>query len=134
MVVALLGSCDADENEGEKKKYTNVVGEFDAEFELTQPFQASDHVHFLIYNTADESDSLWIDEENFFESKVKVAWDGKNTFSVTEGHDVYNGETVNIEGEIFGDSVRVEWRYLQGGDPEDDYIVIAKGKRYTGLD
>lgn len=133
LALGSLASC-SDSDVKIKMPYTAISGEYDAEFNLSQPVTASDQVHFRIYNTANSNDSLWIDDENFFESKVKVHWDGNNRFSVIEGVDLYNGEVVNIEGELYkGDSIRVEWRYLQGGDPEDDYVVVAKGKRYTGL-
>lgn len=66
---------------------------------------------------------------------MKVVRNG-NKFSIEGGDDIIHGEIVNITGEVFpaNDSVHVEWRYLQGGDPADDYVIIANGHRYTGLD
>ena len=134
IAAAALWACD---EEGRREEpFTPATGEFDATFELTGADEATGHANFRIYNTSGSTDSLWIDDENFFESKVKVKWDGANNFSIEEGVDVYNGEVVNITGELFPekDSVHVQWRYIQGGDPADDYYVEAGGRRYTGLD
>lgn len=135
IVMTMIGFFACEEEGVEKVPFTRATGEFVAEFELTQPFETQESHHFKIYNTSGSNDSLWIDEPDFFDSKVKVARTG-NKFSIEGGTDIIHGEIVNITGEVFPakDSVHVEWRYLQGGDPADDYVVIANGHRYTGLD
>jgi hypothetical protein len=138
VITVLFWSC-ADTTINVKKQvfpYTNVVGEYVVALELTQPFAASDHQHILIYNTTSSLDSLWIEDRDFFDSKVEVKWDGSNAFSITNGNDLAHGEVVNITGQVFPekDSVHVEWRYLQGtGDPNDDFVVTADGSIYDGL-
>jgi hypothetical protein len=115
--------------------YTQLVGTYVVDMDLTQPFEVSEEHSILLSNTAaQEGDSLWLIDPDFFDSRVKVAWEG-NTFSTTEGVDLINGEIVNVQGEVFPeqDSIHVEWRYLQGGAPEEDYIVIANGVLYNGI-
>lgn len=140
--ILLLGvgfsACDTEENDFKKVTfpYTDVVGEYVVNLELTQPFAASDVNTIIISNTAANNDSLWIEDGGFFESKVRVNREDM-TFSVTEGHDLFYGETVNIQGQVFpeNDSIHVEWRYLQmTGDPADDYVVEANGVLYNGID
>jgi hypothetical protein len=125
------------ETEGEKivLPTAGITGEYVVVLELTQPFEAESEQHILIYNTANGFDSLWVEDHNFFESKVKVKWDGANSFSAEAGEDIFHGEVVNIAGQIFPekDSIHVEWRYLQGGEPEDDYVVVANGVLHNGL-
>jgi hypothetical protein len=136
--LAIFWSC-ADTNINVKKQtfpYTEVSGEYSVALELTGAATASDHQHILIYNTASGLDSLWIEDRDFFDSKVEVKWDGSHLFAVTNGNDLAHGEIVNITGTVFPeqDSVHVEWRYLQGtGDPNDDYVVTADGSLYNGL-
>jgi hypothetical protein len=126
------------ETEGEKTVFptTIVTGEYALELELTQPFEAASEETVRIYNTANSKDSLWIEDEAFFDSKVKVKWNGDNTFSIEEGEDIAHGEVVNITGEIFPakDSLHIEWRYLQGtGDPADDFVVVGNGVLFNGF-
>ena len=131
-----LAGCTEQDPEKVVLPTVGIAGEYVVVLELKQPFEASDQQNIQIYNTANGFDSLWIEDHNFFESKVKVKWDGANSFSAEEGEDVLHGEIVNITGQIFPerDSIHVEWRYLQGGDPEDDYVVEANGVLYNGLD
>lgn len=135
LLFTALASCQ--EIEVEKKVLPNVhvAGEWVVDLELTQPFAASDHQVIRIYNTANSSDSLWVEDADFFESKVRVKWDGANGFSAEGAEDILHGEIVNISGQVFPDkdSIHVEWRYLQGGDPADDYVVVANGVLYNGL-
>jgi hypothetical protein len=126
------------ETEGEKTVFptTHVTGEYALELELTQPIQAHSEETVRIYNTANSTDSLWIEDEDFFESKVRVKWNGDNTFSIEQGDDILLGEVVNITGEVFpaNDSIHIEWRYLQGtGDPADDYVVVGNGVLFNGF-
>jgi hypothetical protein len=115
---------------------SDVAGEYIVHLELTQPFAASDEQVIRIFNTASlDADSSWLEDHDFFESQVKVRWTDAYNFSAESGKDVLHGEVVNITGRIFPetDSIHVEWRYLQGGAPEADYVVIGKGVRYNGL-
>ena len=134
-IVVFFAACQDDEVKKQEFSYTPIVGEYDVHLELTQPSEASGHETIRIYNTANSMDSLWVEDDSFFESQVKVKWTGGNTFSVENGHDIIHGEVVNITGTIFPekDSIHVEWRYLQGGAPEDDYVVVANGVLYNGL-
>ncbi len=132
-VIVGLYSC---EQEGrEEVPYTKVTGEFVTDLTLTGAAEAHTVAHIEIFNTAEGTDSLWIADTHFFESQVKVKWDGKRSFSAVNGVDILLGEVVNITGEVLEDgTINVEWRYLQGGDPADDYVVVGVGHRYTGLD
>ena len=128
-------SCQEQEVKKVTLPSTKIAGEYIVDFELTQPFAASSTETLRIFNTSDMDNSLWVEDHDFFESQVKVTWDGGNTFSVENGNDILNGEIVNITGTIFPekDSIHIEWRYLQGGDPADDYVVVANGVLYNGL-
>ncbi len=131
----IILSCTETEFDKVVTSSTSISGEYDVSLDLTQPFTASGHETIRIYNSAN-SDSLWIEDADFFESQVRVSWTGDNTFSITSGEDIIHGELVNITGEIFPatDSIHVEWRYLQGtGDEADDYVVVAKGVLYNGI-
>lgn len=131
----LAMGCTENEYDKVVLPYTNVVGEYVVDMHLSQPFEVDDHVTIIISNTAAAEDSLWLEDANFYESKVRVKMDG-NKFFVTEGDDLLHGEVVNIEGEVFPekDSIHVEWRYLQmSGDPGDDYVVEANGVIFNGI-
>ncbi len=132
-VAAGLYACD--EAGRDEVPYTKVTGEFVTDLTLSGADEAQAEEHIEIFNTAEGTDSLWIADTHFFDSKVKVKWDGKRSFSAVEGKDIVHGEVVNITGEILDDgTLHIEWRYLQGGDPADDYVVVGVGHRYTGLD
>ncbi|UII20181.1 hypothetical protein [Fulvivirga ligni] len=131
----LAWGCTENEYDKVVLPYTNVVGEYVVDMHLSQPFVVDDHVTIVISNTAAAEDSLWLEDANFYESKVRVKMEG-NKFFTTEGDDLLHGEVVNIEGEVFPekDSIHVEWRYLQmSGDPGDDYVVEANGVIYNGI-
>lgn len=135
LALTQLGCTEENDFEKVVLPYTEIVGEYVVDLDLTQPFEFHDQQTIIISNTAASNDSLWIEDANFFESKVRVKLTG-NKFSVIEGEDILHGEIVNITGEVFPekDSVHVEWRYLQmTGDPADDYIVQAHGVLFNGL-
>lgn len=135
LVFTALFSCQEIEVEKKSVPAADVVGEWVVDLELTQPFATSDQQVIRIYNTANSTDSLWVEDADFFESKVRVKWDGADGFSAEGAEDILHGEVVNITGKIFPekDSIHVEWRYLQGGDPADDYVVVGNGVLYNGL-
>jgi hypothetical protein len=131
----VTGLCSCEQAGREEVPYTKVTGEFVTDLTLTGAAEAHAVEHVEIFNTAEGTDSLWIVDHDFFQSQVKVKWDGKRSFSAVEGVDIVFGEVVNITGEIQEDgTINIEWRYLQGGDPADDYVVVGVGHRYTGLD
>jgi hypothetical protein len=134
IVSVVLHGCLEDTREGPKTPFENIAGDYEAEFEFIEPAPDMTTAHFRVFNVGSGTlDSLWVQDENVWESMVKVKWDGKNSFSITEGHDIIHGEVVNITGEIFSkDSIRVEWHYVQA-DPADDVIIVAKGKRFSGF-
>lgn len=136
MIAALCFTACTDEGDVDKVvlPYTDVVGNYVVELELTQPFEVTEVHSILLSNTAADRDSLWIIDPDFFGSQVRVLLEG-NTFSTIEGEDIMFGEVVTISGEVFPeqDSIHVEWRYLQGGDPSDDYVVIANGVLFDGI-
>lgn len=136
LAVVTLYACT--ETEGEKivLPTSKITGEYVVNLELTQPFEASAEETIRVYNTANSADSLWVEDEAFYDSKVRVKWDGNTKFFVEEGNDIAHNEIVTISGEIFpaNDSIHVEWRYHQGtGDPADDFVVFANGVLYNGL-
>lgn len=113
-----------------------VTGEYVTTMELEALDIAEDH-NIRIYNTSFSSDSLWVEDHDFFQTQVRVAYDGEQKFSITNGTDILSGIRVNITGEVFpdNDSIHVEWTYLQVdiGEGEQDYVVTADGVLYNGI-
>jgi hypothetical protein len=135
MALAFVG-CTETEFEKVAIPTNSVTGEFVVELNLPD-LDITDHQHILIYNTAGSKDSIWVEDHDFFESMVRVKYDGNNKFSVTNGIDILHGASVNIKGEVFPekDSIHVEWTYLQVdiGLGDDDYLVTANGILYNGI-
>ena len=115
---------------------TGVAGEYATIVEL-DAFEISEEHHIRVYNTALSTDSLWVEDHDFFQTQVRVKYDGANKFSITQGVDILSGIEVNINGEVFpeNDSIHVEWEYLQVdiGEGPADYVVTADGTLYNGI-
>lgn len=138
ILITALAYMGCTETESEKVTFptTAVTGEYVVELNIPD-LDVTDHQHIRVYNTSFSTDSLWVEDHDFFETLVRVKFDGNNKFSVTNGVDVLSGIHVNIAGEVFPekDSVHVEWTYLDVdiGLGEDDYLVTANGILYNGF-
>jgi hypothetical protein len=136
-IVALLYlGCTETEFDKVTLPTTDIAGEYVVTLELPA-FGISEEHNIRVFNTAYSTDSLWVEDHDFFETQVRVKRDGANKFSVTQGTDLFSGIEVNINGEIFPekDSIHVEWEYLQVdfGDGPEDYVVTGNGVLYNGL-
>lgn len=134
-LVVLLSSC-TEENDFEQAKlpFEYISGEYVSEMEYVNA-AIEGHDITIILTTTSRGDSLWLEDQDFWTSKVRVNVDG-NTFSAEGADDIYLGEVVDVSGEIFpeNDSIHVEWRYLRfTGDPADDDIVTADGVIFNGI-
>jgi hypothetical protein len=136
VALGLLASCTETEFDKVTFPYTHVTGEYVMEFELPS-LDITDQQHLWVFNTANSADSLWVEDHDFFQTQVRVKWDGNNKFSATNGVDILSGLSVDITGEVFpeNDSIHVEWTYYDAdiGLGEDDYVVTASGVRYNGI-
>ena len=113
--------------------YTKATGEFRVTFDDgTDQYGGAT---IKIYNTSFSTDSLWVEDDFYYTdnthptSQVKVAFDGKTSFSVTGGTNQY-GNKVNIIGQTFPeqDSIQIQWVY-----PDDDLTLNAHGRLYNGI-
>ncbi|MBL3656870.1 hypothetical protein [Fulvivirga sediminis] len=135
-LVGGLTSC-TEENDYDKVTfpYTEVVGEYVVDVQLTSPFETSDHVTIILSNTSTSNDSIWIEDEDFFKSKIKARLEG-NKLSAINGLDIFKGKRANVQGEVFpeNDSIHIEWTYIEGfGELEADNIVEANGILFNGI-
>lgn len=138
LLITTLAYMGCTETEYEKVTFptTVVTGEYVVDLNLPD-LDITDHQHIRVYNTSSSADSLWVEDNDFFESMVRVKFDGNNKFSVVNGVDILSGINVNITGEVYPekDSIHVEWTYLDVdiGLGEDDYLVTANGILYNGF-
>lgn len=136
IVIFLSAGCTDTEFKKVTLPTTGISGEYVVTLNL-EALDITDVQHIRVFNTASSTDSLWVEDHDFFETQVRVKWDGNNTFGIVNGVDILSGINVNIAGEVFpaSDSIHVEWTYLQvdiGLGPED-YVVQADGVLYNGI-
>jgi hypothetical protein len=135
-LAVLLAGCTETEFDKVTLPTTDIGGEYVTTLELGA-LGITDVQHIRLFNTSFGTDSLWVEDLDFFESQVRVKLNDDNTFGVTNGIDILNGADVNITGKVFpeNDSIHVEWTYLQVdiGLGPDDYVVTANGVLYNGI-
>jgi hypothetical protein len=135
-VVMLLANCTETDFKKVTLPTTAISGEYVVALNLAA-LDITDEQHIRVFNTTFSTDSLWVEDADFFETQVRVKWNGDHTFGVSNGVDIWSGIDVDINGEVFpaNDSIHVEWTYKQvdiGLGPED-YVVTADGVLYNGI-
>jgi hypothetical protein len=147
---AMVLACQPEPDAG-GTKVQDMAGEWWVTYQVeTSPgvFEdvAGGYYKMMTYNTASNSDTLWVDDlEHFWEYKVKVAaTPGTKSFSITEGDNVAyesgvtieNGQILTGKGKsvsgVVTDSIYFEASFSDDGPPYGTKYIVS-GHRRTGF-